>query len=66
MTPEGKQIIQNLQTQIRSIESRIAGANKETESQQSNALLSQGQGQVVTISRSTGLSLVGSLVDVFA
>ena len=65
-TPEGKQIIQNLQTQIRSIESRIASADKGTASQPSSASSSQGTAQVVNVSRATGLGLIGRLVDVFA
>jgi hypothetical protein len=65
-TPEGKQIIQNLQTQIRSIELRIAGADKGTESQTSAASSSQVSAQVVNVSLATGLGLIGRLVDVFA
>jgi hypothetical protein len=65
-TPEGKQIIQNLQTQIRSIESRIASADKSAGSQPSVASSSQGLAQVVNIAHSTGLGLIGRLVDVFA
>ena len=65
-TPEGKQIIQNLQTQIRSIESRMASADKGTTSQASAASSSQGTAQLVNSSRTTGLGLIGRLVDVFA
>jgi hypothetical protein len=65
-TPEGKQIIQNLQTQIRSIESRIASTDKGTALQSSVASSSQGSAQVVNISRATGLGLIGRLVDAFA
>ena len=65
-TPEGKQIIQNLQTQIRSIESRIASADKGTTSQLSLAPSSQGSAQLANISQATGLGLIGRLVDVFA
>jgi hypothetical protein len=65
-TPEGKQMIQNLQTQIRSIDSRIASADKGTALQSSVASSSQGSAQVVNISRATGLGLIGRLVDAFA
>jgi hypothetical protein len=65
-TPEGKQIIQNLQIQIRNIESRIASADKGTASQPSAASSSQEPAQVVNISSATGPGLIGRLVDVFA
>jgi len=65
-TPEGKQIIQNLQTQIRSIESRIASADKGTASQPSVASSSHEPAQLANMSRATALGLIGSLVDVFA
>lgn len=65
-TPEGKQIIQNLRSQIRSLESRIAGTDTGAQSQPSGASSSQGTAQVANISRATGLGTIGSLVNVFA
>jgi hypothetical protein len=65
-TPEGKQIIQSLQTQIRSIESRIAGTDKASASQPSAASSSQGPAQVANISYTTGLNSLGRFVNVFS
>jgi hypothetical protein len=65
-TPEGKQIIQNLQTQIRSIESRIASADKSTQRQQGNVPFTQGQSPHAIVSRASELKTVGRLLDVFA
>jgi hypothetical protein len=65
-TPEGKQIIQNLQSQIRSIESRIASAGNGTPPQQSAEAAFQGLAQVFNSAAATGLNSMGRLVNVFA
>jgi len=65
-TPEGKQVIQNLQTQIRGIKSRIASADKGAGTQPSVASSSPGRTQVPNMQLATGLGLIGRLVDVFA
>ncbi len=53
-TPEGKQIIQNLQSQIRNIESRIAGTDQGAAAPAAAASPSQRPGSM------------GRLLDVFA
>jgi hypothetical protein len=65
-TPEGKQIIQNLQTQIRSIESKIASADKTTQRQPANAPSDQGPAPHAIVSRAWESKTVGRLLDVFA
>ena len=65
-TSEGKQIIQNLQTQIRNLEARMVGNDQRTASQPLNSVYLQGQAQVGNGSPVAGPSLIGHMVDVFA
>ena len=65
-TPEGKQIIQNLQTQIRSIESRIASAGNGTSPLPSAGAAFQVVAQDSNAAAATGLNSIGSLVNAYA
>jgi hypothetical protein len=65
-TPEGKQIIQNLQTQIRSLESKIASAENPNSTDQPNTASAQKKTYFLNSSRSAFLSTLGNTVDVFA
>jgi hypothetical protein len=65
-TPEGKQIIQNLQTQIRNIESRIASANNAAAPNQSSGTADPSGVSVSARPQLAGVSTMGRLVDVFA
>jgi hypothetical protein len=65
-TPEGKQIIEDLQTQIRSIESTIKSADTAEQAKRSDLIPVQRQANAANDSRSTRLYTIGSLVNAFA
>jgi hypothetical protein len=63
---EGKQIIENLQTQIRRIESKIADIDNGIQLQNSSTLPSQRPANIATSLGTTGPESIGRLIDAFA
>ncbi len=65
-TPEGKQIIKDLQTQIRNIESRIASAAQTTPGKATANSPSPATAPSATASTAAGIGAAARLLDVFA
>lgn len=65
-TPEGKKIIQNLQSQIRSIESRMTGADNASTPQLVSVIARQESPKMPATSRANGQISIGGLIDVYA
>ncbi|WP_342618557.1 hypothetical protein [Rhodoferax sp. GW822-FHT02A01] len=65
-TPEGKRIIENLQSQIRNIESRMADADSVNARSPSTGSSGSALSSAPVAARPVGLGAIGGLVDVFA
>jgi hypothetical protein len=65
-TPEGKKIIENLQSQIRTIQSRISSSENDPSENLSTKSLDSNLQKVENANRRTSISTVGQLVNTFA